>query len=305
MKKLIALFAIFLMSGTLLACQNSEALKIMVPSGSPALSQLYIENNTDDYAVDVVQGVDPLVAAFGSKSHDFIFAPSNLGAKLYQNSPDYIFIASVVFGNYYLVTVSDAAFDLASLDNGEITVFGANSTGDIILRYILSEAGINVTITYVDSVATASSLFIANNSLVILTAEPSLSVLLNSNPGIDIIDLQDEYQALTGEDSYPQAGVFAKSTLKKSVINHFLSDLETSVTSVISDPLAAAQLATSLGYAFGETVLQTAIPNSHLGFLSAQDSKADLEAYFNVIISMNSAQLIGGALPVEDFYYQP
>jgi len=276
----------------------------MVPSGSPALAQLYLEDNTDDYSVDVVQGADPLVAAFGSKSHDFIFAPTNLGAKLYKNSPDYIFIASVVFGNYYLVTASDSTFDLASLDNGEITVFGANSTGDIILRYILSEAEINVTITYVDSVATASSLFIANNSLVILSAEPSLSVLLNANSEIDVIDLQEEYQTLTGEDSYPQAGVFAKSTLKKSVINNFLDDLEASITSVNANPAAAALLATSLGYTFGETVLQTAIPNSHLGFLSAQDSKTDLEAYFNVIISMNSA-LIGGALPEEAFYYQP
>jgi len=202
------------------------------------------------------------------------------------------------------VTSSDSTFDLASLDDGEITVFGANSTGDIILRYILSEAGINVTITYVDSVATASALFIANNSLVILSAEPSLSVLLNANPEIDVIDLQEEYQMLTGEDSYPQAGVFAKSTLKKSVINDFLDDLEASITNVNTDPTAAAQLATTLGYTFGETVLATAIPNSHLGFMSAQDSKADLEMYFNVIISMNSA-LIGGALPEEDFYYQP
>ncbi len=304
MKKLFALVVIFLMAGTLSACQSKETLSVMVPSGSPALAQLYLEDNTDDYSVDVVQGADPLVAAFGSKSHDFIFAPTNLGAKLYKNSPDYIFIASVVFGNYYLVTASDSTFDLASLDNGEITVFGANSTGDIILRYILSEAEINVTITYVDSVATASSLFIANNSLVILSAEPSLSVLLNANSEIDVIDLQEEYQTLTGEDSYPQAGVFAKSTLKKSVINNFLDDLEASITSVNANPAAAALLATSLGYTFGETVLQTAIPNSHLGFLSAQDSKTDLEAYFNVIISMNSA-LIGGALPEEAFYYQP
>jgi len=33
------------------------------------------------------------------------------------------------------------------------------------------------------------------------------------------------------------------------------------------------------------------------------DAKTDLETYFNIILSINPA-LIGGALPVDDFYYQ-
>ncbi|HRX91792.1 MAG TPA: hypothetical protein P5042_03195 [Candidatus Izemoplasmatales bacterium] len=307
MKKILAALFVLILVGVLGACGQSEAITVMVPSGSPALAQLYVQNDTKDYQVDVVQGADPLVAAFGSQSHDFIFAPTNLGAKLYANSPDYIYIAAVVFGNYYLVADmgdSTETFDLDYLDGREMTVFGANSTGDIVLRYILESADVNPNIIYVSSVADATSLLIAGETSIIMTAEPSLSVLLARDPDYAVIDLQTEYESLTGESSYPQAGVFAKATLSDRTINKFLDDLEESVTDVNADPEAAATLATDLGYTFGQTVLETAIPNSHLGFVSAVDSRTDLESYFTIIMSV-SAPLIGGALPADGFYYQP
>jgi len=304
MKKILAILALLFLAGSLSACQPKTKATFIVPAGSPAIAQLYVENDTDKYTVDVVSGPDPLVAAFGSETYDFIFAGTNLGAKFYESTGDYIFVASIVFGNFYLVTKSDTTFDLAFLDGKDITAFGANSTGDIVLRYILSEAGIDVNITYVDSVTTATSLFLADNSLIILTAEPSLSVLLATDPDLDVIDLQSEYETLTSDSSYPQSGVFAKSTLDKSVINSFLEDLEASVAAVNADPTAAAELADALGYTYADGVLETAIPNSHLDFVSALDSQAAVETYFNIIMEINPV-LIGGSLPPEAFYYQP
>ncbi|HPF41978.1 MAG TPA: hypothetical protein PLP02_00505 [Bacillota bacterium] len=307
MKKILSALLVFVMVGVLSACTQKELVTVMVPSGSPALAQLYIQEDTETYQVDVVQGADPLIAAFTAGTHDFIFAPTNLGAKLYTASPDYVYIAAVVFGNYYLVADmgdSEDTFDLSYLDGREMTAFGANSTGDIVMKYIFDSADITPNIIYVDSVATATSLLISGETDIILTAEPSLSVLLAQNPNYAVIDLQTEYENLTGESSYPQAGVFAKATLTNRVINNFLKDLEDSIDQVNESPSAAATLATTLGYTFGESVLQTAIPNSHLGFVGALDSRSDLEAYFTVIMSV-SAPLIGGALPVDDFYYQP
>ena len=45
--------------------------------GTPALSQMYIENEKEayNYKIDLVQGADPLSAAFVSKSYDIIFFP--------------------------------------------------------------------------------------------------------------------------------------------------------------------------------------------------------------------------------------
>lgn len=282
--------------------QDNELLTIMTPSGSPALAQIFVQDS-GDYDVDIIIGPDPLAAAFVSGSHDFIFAPTNLGAKLYTTGVEYKFLAAVTFGNYYLVSNQEGDFTIDSLEGKEIVVFGQNATSDIILRYILQENDISATLTYVDSVATANSTYIADDSKIIMTAEPSLSVLSDNVPGFKIIDLQNEYNLITDKSGYPQAGVFGKTTLTDRQINRFLDDLEDSINKVNQDTDEAVAKAIEFEYGFSTTVLQSAIPNCHLEYISALDVKDDLEEYFGIILDINPA-LIGGALPVSDFYYQ-
>jgi len=290
----------------LFGCTAEETViySVIAPNGSPALAQMYLQNDSEHYAVDIVSGPDPLLAAFGSGSHDFIFAPTNLGAKLYTASQDYILVAAVTFGNYYLVTDSADTFDIDSLEGKDIVVFGQNQTSDIILRYILSENEVTSTYSYVADVATALSSFVADNTKIVMVAEPSLSVLLSSHPDLDVIDLQTEYEAITGSSSYPQAGVFAKATLDHDAINQFLTDLQNSIQQVNQNVADSATLGVELGYGFSYNVLVSAIPNSHLMYRSALDVRTSLEAYFSIIMDLNPV-LIGNALPVDSFYYVP
>jgi len=293
------------LSVLLYGCQKeTEVLTIMVPSGSPALAQIYLQQDVEQYRVDVVNGADALLYAFGSESHDVIFAPTNLGAKLYQSGMNYLFAGTVVWGNYYLIAKNQSSFDIASLQGKNVVVFGQNQTSDIILRYLLNEMDVSVTITYVDSVATASAMFLANNDLIVMVAEPSLSAVNSKVTDVQIIDLQTTYQSVTGSDSYPQAGVFVNKSLDEKLINNFLSDLGDSVELVNQDPQAASLIAAELEYAFSQSVIANAIPYSHLEFVSANDSRVALEAYFTMILDFNGA-LIGGSLPNDEFYYQP
>jgi len=302
MKKTLALLLGFIITLALIGCgaNYDEPLKVIVPNGAPALSQIFMQEN-ENYAVSVVNGVDPLVAAFGSGTHDFIFAPTNLGAKLYNSGIEYKFIAAVTFGNYYLVSMEES-FTLESLEGKEIVVFGQNATSDIVLRYVLEENEINVTYRYVDSVGTANAEFALDNDIIILSAEPMLSILGNTVSGFNTIDLQAEYQDLTGETSYPQAGVFAKASLENTYVRDFLKALEDSIDEVNNDIEATVTMAAQLKYSFPESVLRASIPNSNIGFEKASDVREDLEAYFNIILDMNGA-LIGGKLPDDDFYF--
>lgn len=302
MKRGCVILCLLLVSG-LVSCVGHNRYSLIVPGGSPQLALMYVDEDPD-YLVDIVQGADALVAAFGSKSHDFIVAPTNLGAKLYQTKPDYILIAAIVFGNYYLVTQTDSVFDLDTLNGREITVFGMNQTSEIILTYILSSHDIVSDYRIVDSVQTAMADFVFDPSRVVLVAEPSLSILRAQFPDISVIDLQAAYQELTGESSYPQAGAFARATLTHDEISDFLDLLEASVNQVLNSPETAADTAASLNYPYSRDVLLSAIPNSHLGFVPALDVREDLEAYFSLILERNPA-LIGGGLPDHDFYYLP
>lgn len=301
MKKILTIIMIMIVSISITACNNSEPLTVMAPNGAPAFAQLFVQDDEENYTVDIVNGVDPLVAAFGSGSHDFIFAPTNLGAKLYNSGIEYKFIAAITFGNYYLVSMEDN-FTLESLEGKEIVVFGQNATSDIVLKYILEENDITATLTYVDSVATANAAFIADNTKIIMSAEPLLSVLAINVSGFNTIDLQTKYQEITGESSYPQAGVFAKTSLSSRQIRNFLNDLEDSVEKVNTDLDSTVAKAAELEYTFPEAVIRSAIPNSNIDFIAASDVRNDLESYFSIILTMNGA-LIGDKLPDDDFYH--
>ena len=285
----------------LFSCSQTDKPSIIVPLGAPQIAQIYLQESLK-YDVDIVNGPDALVASFGSKSHDFIFAPTNLGAKLYNSEIEYVFIAAITFGNYYLATVTEEDFTVESLNGKEIICFGMNATSDIILRYILDSFDIEATISYVDSLEMANATLILDNSNIILSAEPALSLLKAKVLGIDTIDLQNEYKEITGEGSYPQSGVFAKKSLSDIEINTFLSNLEISIDKVNNQLTETALLGVKLEFGFTEETLVSAIPNSNILYMSSQDARTALENYFNIIMEMNPS-LIGGSLPDDDFYY--
>jgi len=317
MKKITILILSLFIFTSLSGCKNNEdelELRIMVPLGSPALAQTFNESTIPSigdnvsYSIDIIVGSDPLVAAFGSGSYDIIYAPTNLGAKLISTGIDYKFAATVVFGNLYLATGSDIELTMSALDGKEITVFGQNATPDIILNTVINQYTYNVqpTFTYVDSASQSLADLITDDSKIVLLAEPMLSVAsLPSNvPNIKSLSLQDEWGLMTESTSYPQAGIFVKSSLDKDIIDSYLSKIEESVNYAASNVDELAQMAVDLEYGFPLQVLKGAIPRSGLMYMSALDSKTAIELYFTKIMEINS-NLIGGSLPDSDFYYQP
>ena len=317
MKKITILILSLFIFTSLVGCKNNDnktELNIIVPLGSPALAQTYNESNLPSigenvsYTIDVVVGSEPLVAAFGSGSYDIIYAPTNLGAKLISSGLDYKFAATVVFGNLYLATGNDTELTMESLDGKNITVFGQSATPEIILNTVLSEYVYDVqpTFTFVDSASQSLADLIADNSKIVLLAEPMLSVAsLPSNvPNIESLSLQDEWGKMTDSTSYPQAGIFVKSTLDKDIVDSYLSKIEESINYASTNTDDLAQLAVDLEYGFPLQVLKGAIPRSGLMYMSALDSKTAIELYFTKIMDFNS-NLIGGSLPDSEFYYQP
>jgi NitT/TauT family transport system substrate-binding protein len=295
MKKVLAILILLLI---LSGCKPSESITMIVPYGSPELSQLYMEES-NDYMVDIVQGADPLISAFGSISHDVIFAPTHLGAKMYNSMPSYLLAASIIWGNYYII--SNTTYTLEELSNKEVVVFGQNQTSDIIIRYITTTLNITPDFIYVDSVSTATSLFISDSNRIVMVAEPSLSLIKQSMPNVKVIDLQQAYLEITGKDSYPQSSVFIKSSLSKHIVEKIMGDLESSIALVNSKITETAELSVSLGMGMSQAVVESAIPLSNIRFVHAQDAQTDIVYYFEIIMSLNSALI--SSIPDESFYF--
>ena len=313
MKKILFVCVLFLFVFSVLGCEtdDEQSLNIIVPAGSPSLAQTYFQHERPEldgveYNVDVVSGPEPLGAAFGSESHDIIFAPTNLGAHLI-NSGDvpYKFAAAVTWGNFYLVS-GEPLDTMEDLDGKDITAFGRNSTPDIILQSPLNEYDFEEepVIQYVSSVQVALGELKADSEKIVLLAEPVLSVGQMDMDNLQILDLQDEWEKYTGKSSYPQAGIFVKDSLSTDLVEAYLALIEESVQMAIDDPALIAEYAETLDYGFPRPVLENAIPRSHIRYSSAEEAREDLEFFFERILELNP-DLIRNHLPDDEFYFAP
>ena len=307
MKKLsLILFA--LLSIILVACNKTttetKEASIIVPSGTPSLAVMnYIKENSSS-KVEVVEGSDPLIAAFANTSYDVIIAPVNLGAKFYNSgSSSYILAKTIVWGNLYIASLEEMN-SIADLNNEKLVVFGKNSTPDVVTRIVLNaNSDINVEIEYVSDVQTANSLLVSGKAKYIVTAEPSISKIKDQK-GIKTLDLQEEYSKVTNESSYPQAGIFIKKDAKNdpftlSVVNKLLD----SVRKTNSDKETTASNAVELNQTFktlGADTLVKAIPNCHYNILD--NEKSAVNKYLQLLIDLGLGAQVGGKLPDEEFF---
>jgi NitT/TauT family transport system substrate-binding protein len=296
MKKLCIVILVIFLFG----CSSSEKVKMMVPYGSPQMSQLYLQDNQDQYDVDIVIGADPLVAAFGSNSHDIIFAPINLGAKMFNSKENYVLLGVVTWGNYYLVSENELS-DFSSLDQKNIVVFGKNQVSDILILYLIEAYQIELTISYVDSLSTATAHAIVHPNDIVLVAEPSFSLLKKGNADLFSIDLQEAYQQVSSFTSFPQAGVFVHKDVSNEKRTSIKEDLIISIERMNQNEQETAELAVRLGMDLDSDVLVSAFITSNIEFISGIESKAAVILFFNLIMEINSL-LIGDKLPNDSFY---
>lgn len=300
-------FYLMLVTLTILlsACVKDKVgeIKIIAPSGTPALGlSNYFATASDEIKWEIVDGSDPLVAAFTSRSHDIVVAPVNLGSKFYNNNHAYLLYKTFVWGNTYIASTKEIT-KFEDLEGLNITAFGESSTPGIVLKALLKYYDINANVTYVADVATANQALLTNKANTILTAEPSLSNV-KTKKSVHIIDLQAVWMDMTGSYSYPQAGIFVNASKKNNPnVKAVLADLVKSVNDTVNNPEKASSYAITLTESFkklGQTVLTASIPNCH--YDTTTPDKAAVEFYFNKLSELGLKNMFGGTLPDEAFY---
>lgn len=307
MKKMWIIIAMVMVLLCFQSCTiQDDKVTVIVPSGTPTLGlsgALYQNQETLDY--QIVQGSDALVGAFTNQNYDIIVAPVNLGAKLYHSLQEmnYVFYQTIVGGCFYLVSSVPLA-SLNDLNQKEITVFGANSTPDVMIRSLISYYQLDVQIHYVSDVTAANAMLMSGKASIIVSAEPSISKMNASNQ-FHVLNLQEEWKKMAGNSfAIPQAGIFVKKSLYQSNrVQKVLEDFNQSLQLADTNPESLAQFGVRVDPTLeklGVSVLTRAIPQCH--FLSKPLEKQEIEFYFNQLIALNLGATIGGKLPDEKFY---
>lgn len=240
-KKLTAvmlLVALVLSIGLLTACNkddnkgngNDVTLTFAAPEGTPALAiaRLITDNKSISGKNVNYKIVNPsnIAKEMQAGLSDLVIMPVNAGATLINKGADYKLVSVAVDGSLYLVGKSETATTLTidDIKGKKIACIGQQGVPGLVFRYILKENNINI----VDSPKNVSenSVYVqyAGDGLQAKTAVENKSVdyAVVGEPAATTfktmgfnaqMDLQAEYKNVSGKETYPQAGIFVKSSL--------------------------------------------------------------------------------------------
>lgn len=244
-KKLTAvmlLVALVLSIGLLTACNkdnkkgngNDVTLTFAAPEGTPALAiaRLITDNKSISGKNVNYKIVNPsnIAKEMQAGLSDLVIMPVNAGATLINKGADYKLVSVAVDGSLYLVgkigkseTVTTLTID--DIKGKRIACIGQQGVPGLVFRYILKENNINI----VDSPENVpeNSVYVqyAGDGLQAKTAvengsvdyavvgEPAATTFKMKFGFNAQMDLQAEYKKVSGKETYPQAGIFVKSSL--------------------------------------------------------------------------------------------
>lgn len=242
-KKLTAvmlLVALVLSIGLLTACNkdgnkkgngNDVTLTFAAPEGTPALAiaRLITDNKSISGKNVNYKIVNPsnIAKEMQAGLSDLVIMPVNAGATLINKGADYKLVSVAVDGSLYLVGKSEKATTLTINDikGKKIACIGQQGVPGLVFRYILKANNIsivdspeNVTensvyIKYASDGTQAKSAVLNKDADYAVVGEPAATTFKIKFGFNAQMDLQAEYKKVSGKETYPQAGIFVKSSL--------------------------------------------------------------------------------------------
>lgn len=240
-KKLTAvmlLVALVLSIGLLTACNkddnkgngNDVTLTFAAPEGTPALAiaRLITDNKSISGKNVNYKIVNPsnIAKEMQAGLSDIVIMPVNAGATLINKGADYKLVSVAVDGSLYLVGKSETATTLTidDIKGKRIACIGQQGVPGLVFRYILKENNINIVDDVKNLNDTSVYVQYAGDGLQAKTAVENKSVdyAVVGEPAATTfktkgfnaqMDLQAEYKNVSGKETYPQAGIFVKSSL--------------------------------------------------------------------------------------------
>lgn len=324
MKKIVVLLLALLTSLSTLflsGCTegaSTDEIVISVPDGAPALAVYKMLDEKGkiggyDVKINIVSGTEEIATQITSGESDVCVMPTNLASKLYNKGVD-VKLASVnVFGVLYMI----GSQPIASLNDllGKVIVYtGAGGTPELTLQiifdknnieYVQSETAVEgkVAITAVTAGSDAIKSVKLGKADYAVLGEPVVTQA-NKNLGTSVVlDLQQEWAKIIGENSYTQAGVvLSKSVYDKNVfVRGLMEQLSLNSEYLLNNYEGVKETLKNSGSALSVDFTQETVERLNIGHKTAVDAKEGLEKYLNALYEYNP-NLIGGKMPDEGFY---
>ena len=246
---------------------------------------------------------------------DLAATPSYVAANLFNKGVPLRLVAMQVWGMLYVIgPAGSSAQGLEALRGKTVGVPMPGNMPDLVFRYLLGQKGwdaeTDLSITpYTDGPGAAlNALLTGAVEYAVLPEHPaSLALAKGKQQGLSLertVNLQELWAEVTGgEARFPMAGLVMPQTLTDNhpeLVGAVLNELEASVADVNEASDATVQ-AISDANSVPVPVVKEVIPRLQLEIVPAKDAKDTLEDFYTRMSTL-SPDIIGGSLPVDDFY---
>ena len=290
----------------------AEGLRIAGLKGPTTMGLVNLMNSEEgaDYTFTMYGAADEIVPLLVKGELDAAAIPANLAATLYQKTEEQVEVACVnTLGVLYILEKGDSIQSVADLKGQTIVTTGKGTTPEYVLRYVLSENGIDpdtdVTSEYCSEATEALSQVQAGVATIAMLPQPFVTSALSQVEGLRVaLDMNEEWQKVAGSQLVTGVLVVRKDAVEADpdAFAAFLDGYAASVEAANTDLEGTAALCESYGIVAKAALAQKALPECNIVFETGEQMKTDLTNYFQVLYDADPTS-VGGALPADDFYY--
>ncbi len=262
------------------------------------------------YDLQLYGAADEIVPLLTKGELDMAAIPANLAATLYQKLEGGIRVMAVnTLGVLYVVEKGDTIRSVADLKGRTILSTGKGTTPEYVLRYILTQNGIDpdtdVTIEfYSEAAEVTAQMAVATDAVAVLPQPYVTSASMQDDTLRVALDLTEEWDKVC--DTRLITGVTVVRTAyaeeHPDVVAAFLTDYAASVEAANTDIEGTAALCEEQGVVGKAAIAQKALPECNIVLLTGDEMQADVAAYLQVLYDADPAS-VGGALPDDGFYW--
>ena len=274
------------------------------------LVNLMAGEDAADYDFEMYGKADEIVPQLVKGELDAAAVPANLAATLYRKTNGAIEVACInTLGVLYVVENGETVNSVEDLKGKTIVTTGKGTTPEYVLRYILTENGVDpdndVTLDFYSEATEALAQLQAGTSTIAMLPQPFVTSALAQVEGLRVaLDMNEEWEKVAGSKLVTGVLVARKDAVEADPARFaaFMDGYKASVEAANTDLENTAALCEQYGIVAKAALAQKALPNCNIVFETGDEMKTDLETYFNVLYAADPTS-VGGQLPADDFYY--
>lgn len=300
--------------------EETDSVRIGSMKGPTSMGLLFLmekaetEKLNNEYEFLMTSTADELLPMFIKGEVDIALVPANVASVLYQKTKGGVSVIDInTLGVLYLVSgTEDGISVLSDLKGKTIYLTGKGTTPDYVLQYLLQKNGFKedeYTLEYKSEATEVAALLAENPEAIGLLPQPFAAAACAQNETLSVLfDMNQEWEKVQGETGgslVTGVAIVKKEFLEENedVVRNFLSEHEKSIAAINADVKKGAELAAKAGIVAKAPIAEAAIPECSITYLAGEDMKQALSDYLEILYGQNP-EMVGGALPGEDFYYR-